>query len=105
MGRHRYRWWFRLTGLPGWLRMGFSPGWFGYNPYQPAVNQFFPQPAPQPVQNTPPFYPDYAPYGAAPITPEQELNILKGQAEVLEDELQGIRNEIKELEKELSGGE
>jgi len=22
-----YRWWFRLTGMPGWMRFGFYPPW------------------------------------------------------------------------------
>ena len=29
---YRYRWMFYLTGLPGWLRFGFSPGWLGRSP-------------------------------------------------------------------------
>jgi len=28
----RYRWMFYLTGLPGWMRFGFSPGWIGRSP-------------------------------------------------------------------------
>lgn len=28
----RYRWMFYLTGLPGWMRFGFSPGWLGRSP-------------------------------------------------------------------------
>ena len=40
----------------------------------------------------------FDPWGAGSLSPEDELNFLKGQAEVLEDELSGIRDRIKELE-------
>lgn len=82
---HRHRWWYRLTGLPGWMRFGFSPGWVGRSFLG------FPMPG---------FPTPYDPYGAAQITPEQELDMLKGQSEVLEDELDGIRKRITELEEE-----
>jgi hypothetical protein len=40
----------------------------------------------------------YEPYSTAQIKPEQELDMLKGQAEMLEDELDGIKKRMKELE-------
>lgn len=40
----------------------------------------------------------YDPWGAVAVSPEQELDMLKGQAEMLEDELDGIRKRIGELE-------
>jgi len=135
---HRYRWWYRLTGLPGWMRFGFSPGWIGWNPTglgpaaqymmygswptpqmnalwqsgmipptsgyapPPASTQTTPSSATQytaaPGPSIPGFATPYDPWGAAQITPEQELDILKGQAEMLEDELDGIKARIKELE-------
>jgi hypothetical protein len=70
---------FYATGLTGWQR-----GMYGYPPYG-AV-------------------PPYAvPYGAAApfaptVTPQQELDGLKGQAEYLEDALDGIKKRIQELE-------
>jgi len=30
--RNRHRWMFYMTGLPGWMRFGFSPGWIGRSP-------------------------------------------------------------------------
>ena len=127
---HRYRWWYRLTGLPGWMRFGFSPGWIGISPtgLGPAAQYmmygYWPTPQmnalwqsgmipPTPTYGSPsstipgttpsgfpmPGFPTpYDPWGAAQITPEQELDILKGQAEMLEDELDGIKARIKELE-------
>ena len=55
-----------------------------------------------PVSAQPPAYPvpptAYAsPYAAGPSA-EQELEMLKGQAEYLEDTLEGIKNRIAELE-------
>jgi hypothetical protein len=116
---HRYRWWYRMTGLPGWMRFGFSPGWLGRSPYglgpaaqylmygtwpTPQMNYYMPAGQVPPVV-PPNYYPPapgfpapYAPYGAAPIAPEQELDMLKGQAEILEDELDGIKKRIEEIE-------
>jgi hypothetical protein len=48
-------------------------------------------------------------YGGAPfapaITPQQELDGLKGQAEYLEDSLDGIKKRIEELESQKSSKE
>ncbi|MCK4352276.1 DUF5320 domain-containing protein [candidate division WOR-3 bacterium] len=118
--RHRYMYY--ATGLPGWVRFGYSPGWVGRSPYGvgPAAQYLMYGTWPTPQMNyswqagqiplrgepyTPTsgfpmtgFPTPYDPWGAAPIAPEQELNMLKGQAEILEDELDGIRQRIKELE-------
>ncbi|MBN1803720.1 MAG: DUF5320 domain-containing protein [Sedimentisphaerales bacterium] len=79
-GRGR-RNWFYATGLPGWARVGYGwPAWGG------AVNP-----------NA---------YGGAPfassLTTQQELDDLKGQAEYLEDSLDGIKKRIEELESQKS---
>ncbi|MBN2720612.1 MAG: DUF5320 domain-containing protein [Proteobacteria bacterium] len=74
-GRRGHRNWFYATGLTGWQRSAYA-------------------------------YPGYgAPYGApyaAPFAPavshEQETDLLKGQAEYLEDALDGIRKRLEELE-------
>jgi hypothetical protein len=48
-------------------------------------------------------------YGGVPfapvITPQQELDGLKGQAEYLEDSLDGIKKRIEELESQKSSKE
>lgn len=117
---HRYRWWYRMTGLPGWMRFGFSPGWIGRSPYGlgPAAQYLMYGSWPTPQMNaswqsgqipfpsmptfpTPGLPTPYDPWGVAQVTPEQELDMLKGQAEVLEDELDGIKKRIEDLE----GGE
>jgi len=77
-GRGR-RNWFYATGLPGWQRAAYGyPAYGGDIPYSPAP---------------------YTPY-AAGFSKENELNALKGQAEYLEDSLEGIKKRMKELEKE-----
>lgn len=117
--RNRYRWMYQLTGLPGWMRFGFSPGWVGRSPTglgpaaqylmygswpTPQMNYAWQQGqiplSPMPGYPMPGFPTPYDPWGAAQLTPEQELNTLKAEAEVLEDELEGIKKRIKELEGE-----
>ena len=72
-GRGRgYRHWYYATGLPGWARFG---GYAAY-PYTPTA-PYFPQAA-----------------------PEQELDILKRQAEYFQDALENINKRITEMEKE-----
>ncbi|UCE08672.1 MAG: DUF5320 domain-containing protein, partial [bacterium] len=43
--------------------------------------------------------PGYQPVGS-PMTPEQEVEFLKNQAEMLSQQLEGINQRISELEKE-----
>ena len=77
-GRGR-RNWFYATGLPGWQRAGYGMPAFGG-----AVNTYA--------------------YGSAPfapaITPEQELEGLKQQAQYFKDALEEINKHIQELEVE-----
>ena len=73
-GRGRRNWYY-ATGLTGWQRASMGIPAFGgwVNPY---------------------FYP----YGAG-VTPKQEADILRNQAEILEKELEDIRSRIETLEK------
>jgi hypothetical protein len=78
--------WFYATGLTGWQRAAYGYPAYGagmpYNmPYSPAPN---------------------TPYTAG-FSREDELNALKGQAEYLEDSLEGIKRRITELEEENKG--
>jgi len=117
--RNRHRWMYQLTGLPGWMRFGFSPGWMGRSPTglgpaaqylmygtwpTPQMNYAWEQGqvpfAPMPGFPMPGFPTPYDPWGAAVLTPEEELNFLKAEAEQLEDELSSIEKRIKELEGE-----
>ena len=71
--RNRYN----ATGQPGWARAGWAPAW-GTSPYM-----------------------GYPAYGAPPmpqITGEQELDMLKAQAEQFKGALDEIQKRIGELE-------
>jgi hypothetical protein len=68
----RWRHWYHATGLPGWSRYGHAPAWG---------------------------VPPVGPYAAAP-SPEQEVEMLRGQAEWLQGELDAIARRIEELEQE-----
>lgn len=110
----RHRRMYQLTGLPGWMRFGFSPGWLGRSPsgLGPAAQYLMTGTWPTPQMNYAgqrgmipfapmPGYPTpYDPWGAADITPEKELEFLKVEAERIEDELEAIEKRIKELEGE-----
>ena len=117
--RNRYRRMYQLTGLPGWMRFGYSPGWAGQNPtglgpaaqylihgtwptqemnyaWQQGRIPFAPAPGfPQPGFPTP-----FDPWGAVELTPEEEIYFLKAEAEQLEDELSALEKKIQELEGE-----
>ena len=119
----RNRWMYYATGLPGWMRFGFSPGWIGRSPtgLGPCASYFmtgqWPTPqaqaywqAVQAGQATypqyggawaypPPFAPGFQP-GVSPETmEEQELAWLKSQADMLSQQLEQINTRISELEK------
>jgi hypothetical protein len=73
-GRGRgWRHWYYRTGLPGWARFGYAPAW---------------EAPPAGV---------YGPY-AAPPSKEQEVDVLKAQAEWLKQELDAISQRLEELE-------
>jgi hypothetical protein len=75
-GGRGWRNWFYATGLTRWQRAGMGlPG--------------FAQPWGYP-----------AAYGPSTISKEQEMDALKGEAEYLEDALEGIRKRIEELKTE-----
>lgn len=119
--RHRYMYY--MTGLPGWMRFGFSPGWVGRSPTGlPPTAQWLMQsgllpqymqwlqtnvpttvppttmpPAPQTgTQTTPaPFPMPFAPQ----FTEEQEKQMLEQQVPMLESQLEAIRKRLEELSK------
>ena len=70
---HGWRHWYHATGLPGWQRLAaFHPAWErGWPCAEPAV---------------------------APLAREQEIEVLKGQTEYLEQTLEGIRKRVEELQ-------
>lgn len=125
-GGRGHRWMYRLTGLPGWMRFGFSPGWQGMSPYGlgPGATYLMTGQWPTPqaqaywqgmqAGQTP--YPFYggAPAGVMPgasavpgtmpfapqMTKEQELDFLKEQAEAIKGQLEQIDTRMRNLESE-----
>jgi hypothetical protein len=59
----------------------------GQVPYSPAPG--FPMPG---------FASPYDPWGAAEVTPEQEISFLRAEAQQVRDELKAIEKRIQELE-------
>ncbi|MBN2265311.1 MAG: DUF5320 domain-containing protein [Candidatus Aminicenantes bacterium] len=114
--RNRHRRLFELTGLPGWMRFGYSPGWEGRSPSglgpcaqylmtgqwpTASMNEAWargqvPTP-PAPGFPMPGFPTPYDPWGGAALTPEQELEILKEEARELKEELAEIENRIRDM--------
>ena len=65
-----WRWWWRITGLPGWMRWGY-PSWH------------------------PPYFPD----PAYRLSKEEEIEYLEEMKRELEAELEEIKKRIEELKK------
>ena len=115
--RHRYMYY--MTGLPGWIRFGFSPGWLGRSPtglpptaqwlmqsgLLPQYMQYLQTQVPQtvPPSTVPTITPPAVQPSIAPLTTtyskEQEKTMLEQQVTMLESQLEAIRKRIEELSK------
>ena len=104
-----YRWMYQMTGLPGWMRFGFSPGWAGRSPTGLGPGASFlmtgqwPTPQAQAFwQGTQSGQVNPAAAGGAPFgfQAPDELSFLKNQADFLKSQLDQIQQRIAELEKE-----
>ena len=123
---YRHRRMYYLTGLPGWIRFGYSPGWMGRSPtgLPPAAQWIMqsglmpqylsylqtttptvpptgvpPTPtAPTPRVPTAPATPFAMPF-APTLTKEQEKQMLEQQVKALESQLGAIRKRLEELSK------
>ena len=106
-----YRHMYYLTGLPGWMRFGYSPGWDGM---PPGANYLMTGQWPTPqaqaywesMQSGNVSYPSYragmASFTGPMMTREQELSMLKNQAQFLKQQLEQIDARVRELEKSES---
>jgi len=94
-----------LTGLPGWMRFGFSPGWIGRSPTGlPPAAQYLTQTGQMPqfgswIQQQAPAVAPVAPVGMPAMPKEQEISMLESQAKMLGDQLEQIKKRLKELSK------
>ena len=114
-----YRWMYYATGVPGWMRLGFSPGWWGTTPngLPPGATFLLTGSWPTPQANAAwqalqsgqmPFAPTgwfgvpWMPFasGAPGWTKEQQLQTLKNQAEWVKNQLDAINKQIESLENE-----
>jgi hypothetical protein len=110
MGGHGHRNMYYATGVPGWMRFGYSPGWVGRSPtgLGPCAEYLTTGqwPTPQmaaawqggaPAYGPAPTWP--APWGyPASMPPEQEVDMLRNQAEALKAQLDQISTRLAELE-------
>ncbi|HHF99015.1 DUF5320 domain-containing protein [Candidatus Aerophobetes bacterium] len=114
MPGYRHRYMYYATGLPGWMRFGFSPGWLGASPtgMGPGATYLltgrWPTPQAQaawqamqtggtPYAGATP--PSYFPQPGAQPSKEEQLQFLRNQAEYLRQELEKIKEQIDRLEK------
>ncbi len=97
MGGNRWRNMYYLTGLPGWMRFGYSPGWAGRSPTgMPPGAQYLYQTGQMPQFAS--WIQQQAP--GIPIMPkEQEISMLESQAKMLGDQLEQIKKRLEELRK------
>ncbi|MGB3458592.1 MAG: DUF5320 domain-containing protein [Halobacteriota archaeon] len=100
MGGNRWRNMYYLTGLPGWMRFGYSPGWVGRSPTgMPPGAQYLAQTGQMPqfsswIQQQAP-----TPMGMPAMPKEQEVSMLESQAKMLGDQLEQIKKRLEELRK------
>jgi len=98
MPGYRHRYLFYLTGLPGWIRFGFSPGWQGI----PPTAQYFMQSGqlqlPQFMGYAPTSMPNMMP--STTMTKEQEVAILEQQVRILEQQIKAVEERIRQLKEE-----
>lgn len=112
MGQHGHRNMFYATGLPGWMRFGYSPGWGGIPPgaqylqqtgqLPQAMDWFSQQYSARPAQPQPStLQTDYSPTPQlqmpAQTSKEQEIRMLEDQIGSLENQVEQIKNRIKQL--------
>ena len=91
--------WFYATGMPGWQRAAYGyPAFGGTAPYgYPAYGGAAPYSG---YGGVPTYGTPYAAPLSAAAAKQQEMDALKGQAEYLEEALDGIKKRIEELEAE-----
>jgi len=83
------------TGQPGWMRFGYSPGWAGRSAtgLGPRAEYIMTGRWPMPQAYT------GVPVTPPAMVPEQELQMLKNQSELLKQQLDQVDKRIKDIEK------
>lgn len=98
----RHRWMYYATGLPGWMRFGYSPGWVGRSPTGLGPCASYLMTGQWPMPGTAPVWGQWqgAAFESPAATPETELAGLRSQAQWLKSQLDQITKRIEELEKQ-----
>lgn len=113
MGGYRRRNMYYLTGLPGWMRFGYSPGWVGRSPtgmppgaqylmqtgQMPQFASWMQQQAPVTAGAGAPVAPTPAQVDMPGMPKEQEISMLELQAKMLADQSEQIKKRLEELKK------
>ncbi|MEA1908181.1 MAG: DUF5320 domain-containing protein [Euryarchaeota archaeon] len=98
-GGHRNMYY--ATGMPGWMRLGYSPGWVGRTSSGlPPTAQYMRTgmwQTPQPPATVVGMQASMPAPAAAPGQPE--VSILESQAAMLEGQLEQIKKRIEELKR------
>lgn len=92
---------YQLTGLPGWIRFGYSPGWVGRSATGlPPTAQWLMSSGqlPQYMEQLRAATPYSMPFPGVAPTKEQEKEMLEQQVKAIESQLQAIRKRIEEIE-------
>ncbi len=86
------------TGLPGWMRFGYSPGWVGRSPsgLGPCAEYLMTGQWPSPAMAA--AWPGMVAPGTGQPGPAPQLALLQAQANLLEQQLQALREQIASLE-------
>lgn len=93
---NRHRNMYYLTGQPGWMRLGYSPGWVGRSASGLGPCAEYMSTGRWPAANAPFTAPFAGP--TAQAASGTELEMLKAQAESLEQTLSQLNERIKNLE-------
>jgi hypothetical protein len=97
-----------LSGLPGWLRFGYSPGWVGRSPtgVSPAAEWIMSSgliPQYREYLRAGRIPPTFEPYvTGAPVSKEEEIQMLDEQSKVIESQLDTIKKRVEALKKNVS---
>ncbi|MCK4731915.1 MAG: DUF5320 domain-containing protein [Methanophagales archaeon] len=100
MRGNRHRNMYNLTGLPGWMRFGYSPGWVGRSPTGlPPAAQYLAQTGQMPQ------FSSWQEQQGAPVAPmdmsampkDQEVSMLESQADMLGKQLEQIKKKLEDL--------
>ena len=97
-----------LTGLPGWMRFGYSPGWVDRSPTGlPPTAEWIVSSGLMPqyreylrTRHIPSAAPFYSP--SAPVSKEDEVRMLEEQAKAIESQLDATRRRLEQLRKSSS---